>query len=519
MFYNFYNTVATTAAIKYLLIAVGVAGFLLLLGFFLRSKVKLFQKLFLPASVIGGFIGLILGGQVLGKIWPGYWEFMNLSFLNTEKVTFTVMDDINSIFTNLPGVLIIPIFAATCLGNFSKKKTPEEKAAARKKGGWEILPGLFFLLMAMMVIQMLIGYVVNIVATAMGTEIYAQFGFELAVGFVGGHGTAASIPTLYGAVYKAIYADGAANITSMSTAFGVTFATIGLVGGMIGGIAFINVASRKGQTAIMKEPVKLEGVQLTGIQTDPAQQESAGRQTVKNFAIESITVHVAIIAFDCLLAYLSVKLLSYVPGKVGTVLSQIPVWSLAMLYMFGINAALKALKLEWLIDRKLVSRITGSLTDIAIVCAVASMNLTAILTYWYLVVIIAVIGFVVTYFYIFKLTKALCGKEAPFEHAIIAWGACTGVMMTGLMLLKICDPNYETKALPNFTKSFAVMSVTQTVLFLVYAFLMAKGTVALAIVTAIFAVVFTAAAVVFIVIAKKHQKAAPEEAPVEAVAE
>ena len=41
-------------------------GLLLLAGFAVREIVKPIQKLFLPASLIGGVIGLILGPQVLG---------------------------------------------------------------------------------------------------------------------------------------------------------------------------------------------------------------------------------------------------------------------------------------------------------------------------------------------------------------------------------------------------------------------------------------------------------------------
>lgn len=42
-------------------------SFLLILGVFIKSKIKVFQDLFIPASVIGGFIGLILGPEVLGR--------------------------------------------------------------------------------------------------------------------------------------------------------------------------------------------------------------------------------------------------------------------------------------------------------------------------------------------------------------------------------------------------------------------------------------------------------------------
>ena len=34
-------------------------GILLLIGYFLRSKVRLFQKLFIPVAVIAGLVGLV----------------------------------------------------------------------------------------------------------------------------------------------------------------------------------------------------------------------------------------------------------------------------------------------------------------------------------------------------------------------------------------------------------------------------------------------------------------------------
>ena len=43
-----------------------ILSVLLLLGTFLRAKIKVFQKLFLPASVIGGALGLILGPEIAG---------------------------------------------------------------------------------------------------------------------------------------------------------------------------------------------------------------------------------------------------------------------------------------------------------------------------------------------------------------------------------------------------------------------------------------------------------------------
>ena len=68
----------------------------LLLGVFLRAKVKIFGKTFLPASVIGGFILFILGPNCLGVLKiPKEWL---------------------QIYALLPGILIVPIVASVPLG-------------------------------------------------------------------------------------------------------------------------------------------------------------------------------------------------------------------------------------------------------------------------------------------------------------------------------------------------------------------------------------------------------------------
>ena len=45
-----------------------IAGAFILVGQFLRAKIPVLQKLFLPASLIAGFLGLLLGPNGLGLI-------------------------------------------------------------------------------------------------------------------------------------------------------------------------------------------------------------------------------------------------------------------------------------------------------------------------------------------------------------------------------------------------------------------------------------------------------------------
>ena len=461
------------ATLKLILIVLGFASMFLLIGLILRSKITVLQRFFLPASVVGGIVGLILV-QIFSRIGPA-----------AEQVAEYV-----SVMDALPAILIVPIFASTPLGNF-KRKNDMEKAAAKSASG--IANGVFWLMCGVMTVQMVIGFAVNFIMTKVGSSIpfYKVWGFELAAGFTGGHGTAASI----GAIYSGIPA--VADVASQGKDVATTFATFGLIGGMLLGIIFINIAARKGKTAVMKKPAALEGVALTGLQKDISRQESLGRETTKSFTMETLSVHMSVILCVVLVAYGVSALLSRVPA-IGSLLKQLPVWSIAMVLMLLANKIISALHLEWMIDKKVVQKLSGFLTDFAIVCAITSMNLKTIAAFIVPIVICSVISFVVTYFYTFKLTTFIARNEAPFEHSIIAWGTSTGVLMTGLVLLKVCDPNYETSTLNNFTKGFAVMSIVQAaILGVLMPILIGKmDTLGILLVSLAMAVVFTMGAVV-----------------------
>ena len=88
-----------------------VVSILLAIGYFLRMKVKLFQRLFLPASIIGGLVGLLLGPQLLGLYSPVYIEY-------TESVP------------QWANVLLAVTFACSFLGESMEKITKQAVASA-----------------------------------------------------------------------------------------------------------------------------------------------------------------------------------------------------------------------------------------------------------------------------------------------------------------------------------------------------------------------------------------------------
>ena len=86
----------TSAMLTDLLKSLGLLGLFLIIGTLIRAKIRIFQKTFIPASVIGGFLLLILGPQVI-NILP-------------------VPDDWFKYYSMIPGILIVPVVASVPLG-------------------------------------------------------------------------------------------------------------------------------------------------------------------------------------------------------------------------------------------------------------------------------------------------------------------------------------------------------------------------------------------------------------------
>lgn len=96
-----------------------VLGAFLLIGKVIRVKVGWVQKLFLPSSIIGGALILLLGPQVLGKVAGGGLA---------EAGIFT--PELVAVWSMLPGLLISVVFATMFLG----QDLPTPKRAARLVG-------------------------------------------------------------------------------------------------------------------------------------------------------------------------------------------------------------------------------------------------------------------------------------------------------------------------------------------------------------------------------------------------
>ena len=429
----------TSGLFTELLKAVAVLGVFLLIGMFLRAKVPFFRELLLPASVIGGFIGLLLGPRVLGVIpFPE-------DYLNTWSL--------------LPSILIVPIFAAAPLGGGMGAERGQKKKGISSYGPTVLLMCALFSTVSCL--QGVVGYGVNLAFSAMGWDLYRTFGWELSQGFAGGHGTASAI----GGILQDFQLDYWATAQSV----GVTMATVGLLGGMLIGIWMIKRANDRGEIASFNVGGIPEAT-ARGVVTDVEKQGSIGREMSLSSSIDPITIHLAVILLGCGIAY-------WVRGTLGAInaaFSSCPVWFYALVMMYLVNDVLRRLKLDWMIDKKVKARVTGPMSDIAICGAIASCDVSAVLDLLAPITVMCVLGFLVSWI-TFPIARRVFRDNYAFERMIVCWGTNTGVTITGMTLLKICDPDYATPALAEFSMGFAIMSVVSTITSPIYYGLIAEG--------------------------------------------
>lgn len=419
----------TSQLLTQLLQALSLLSVLLLVGTFLRAKVKLFQSLYLPASVIGGFIGMIISPEILGR-------FSNYSISEEWIKTYSL----------LPGILSVPIFAAIPLGMFLNENKNIKSMYPSKV---LICFGLF---QCAAMTQSAIGYATNMFFSKINPQLnmYRTFGYELSAGFAGGHGLAAATGKLLEGF----------GIPQWEIAQGValTTATIGLIGGIVFGIIFINLAVRKNKTKIIKRiNDNADKSMEVGYNKDINKQNSLGRETFLSSSIETITFHLAIIFTVCGIAYI---VLNFVKKMNIAGLNVLPVWTYSMIIMFALNFIIKKLNLVWMVDAKVKAKIMGTLSDFAIVSAMTSLPIKAIINYIAPITVMCILGFIITYLLVFPLNSFFFKEDYSFERAIISWGTLTGVLITGMTLLKICDPEYKSSALSEFSLGFSLMSIT-----------------------------------------------------------
>lgn len=386
---------------------------LLVVGKVLRVQIRLFQKLYLPASVIGGLLGLVIM-QTVGGYLP-------------EATTAG--------WNRLPGFLINIVFSALFLGVFIPPiKRIWGIAGPQLAYGQIVAWG-----------QYVVGLGVAIVLLTPIFDVRGAIGTIIPVGFEGGHGTAAGLEPVFDAYDWPEGKD-----------LALTSATCGILFAIIVGMALVNWAARRGYTQRLKRIEDMPESSIIGIY-EPDERPSAGSQTVSASSIDSLAFHLAIIGIGVFIGYLIHS------GLVGAELTlrdlgaddrpffaSFPLFPLCMIGGLGVQLFFANFTKRNPIDHRLMQRLSGTAMDFLVVAAISTINLQVVLGGVVPLAILVVAGVVWNVFCVMWLARRLLPADSWFERSIAEMGQSMGVTATGLLLLRVVDPEGETDATSAF---------------------------------------------------------------------
>lgn len=408
----------TTVALAILLL-----GVLALVGIAVRAYSKTAQKLFLPVSLIAGFIALIVGPQVLGRLggWLG-WDGL------TEGGLFGA--EVMSVWSEIPGLLISVVFAALFLGS----AIPSPKRAVTLLGpqlslGFTFASG-----------QYVIGMLLAVLILVPLFNVSPMFGALIEIGFEGGHGTAAGMAPV---MTELGFEEGGDLALAM--------ATVGILSGVIIGVIAVNWAARRGHS----ETLDVESNQDPEIAQGfyHRDQPSGGAQTVRSESLDSLTLHIGIIAVAIIIGQGILSGLQAVEQWLWAdsieIFAYVPLFPLAMLGGVIIQLVADKTGLANLIDRGTMERIQGLALDTLIIAALATLSLDAIANNIGPFAILAIAGIAWNVFVLFFLAPRFI-QSFWFERGIADFGQSMGVTATGLLLLRMADPKQESPAYEAF---------------------------------------------------------------------
>ncbi len=175
------------------------------------------------------------------------------------------------------------------------------------------------------------------------------------------------------------------------------------------------------------------------------------KDTTVNSNIETLTVHFATIGLCYVMAVGISKLLSYLPGYLGTSLS-------SLMFLNGMYAAyivkflMKKMGIMYVLDHHIQNKITGWATDYLVISAFMSVSLSMVSQWLIPIVVMAVISVLVTAAICFYFGSRY-GSEYDMERTLGFYGMSVGTAPSGLSLIRIVDPDFLTGAAPELGAS------------------------------------------------------------------
>lgn len=403
-------------------VELGIISLALLVGTVLRAKIKFFQKFLIPNSITGGILLLLFYTFAAPKFG------MDTSFLE-----------------NLVYHLLNISFVAMALRRGEKKST--------KRG---VAYSTSITILSVYVIQGVLGLAVTLLLIkTFIPNLFPTFGFFVPLGFALGPGQSFAIGSKW---ETAAYGfEGAGSV-------GLTFAAIGFFWAIFGGVFLVNIAIRKGWIKRFRG-VDMETMEnKTGLLKTHDTFPVGAHLTTQSEAIETFSFNLAVILIVYLISFLFLKLLTFFLGFFGPLGISLAesFWGISFIFatLFGILArkVLRLAKAGHVLENGTLTRMAGFSVDFMVAASIGAISVSIVAQYWVPILILGIAGGVVTMFVMLWIGSRLM-MNYKFERIILMYGALTGTLPSGLTLLRVVDPEFETPAAADYIPAAGIMFI------------------------------------------------------------
>ena len=372
--------------------------FFLIFGRKLRLAVQL-ERFGLPIAVISGILGISIG------------PFGAIHVLSKETI---------NVWSNFPTPLLSLVFATLMMG----RPIPNVNGLVKP------IFNQFLLALSLGFGQFFVGGLVVKYFLPPSMDTHPLMGCLIEVGFEGGHGAASIIGESFNRL-------GFPNGLDLALAM----ATMGLLSSSILGSIFIFLGrnlSLSDKEEIFDKKDYLKENDKVGIFADL-------RILIINLGFSGLAI-----SFGVLL----LKLLRYISISFGEfskeIISSLPVFPFILIGSLIIRYILEKTKNTELISNILQREIGILSTDLLIFTAMASLDITVVLENWIIILVFTIFGLFwnlicIAYFAYFIF------DDYWFEKSLVEFGNSTGVVASGLLLLRLADPKNISRTLPIFT--------------------------------------------------------------------
>jgi ESS family glutamate:Na+ symporter len=405
-------------------IHIGIISLSLLGAALLRARIFFFQKFLIPAPILAGVL-LLVFYNFIAPLWGLQSDYLGELVYHLLNISFIAM--------------MLRVTGKGTHPGKGKRILAQNVTAVIGQYGLQCFFGLL---------------VTALLIFTTHPDLFPAFGFTLALGFELGPGQAFSI----GSTWERMGFIGGSSV-------GLTMAAIGFLLGSFGGVVLINQGLKRGW--IGKEyadKIKKKSVRTGFFSRIESERPIGSYLSTDGESLDTFSYHIALVMVTYLISFGVLTLLSKLLGLIGPLGVDLAesLWGINFIFSafcaLGVKQFMKLVKVETTIDNATCNRISGLSVDLTVAASLGAISLVAVQGYWLPILALIITGALIT----LVVLPAYCSRiydDHQFYRMLVIYGTATGTLPTGLALLRVVDPEFETPVATDYLYSVGIVFV------------------------------------------------------------